>query len=164
MGRENQAGLYHIAEGDLGCLPRAGEMKSADGHTAVTYRGDPGSLCFPVYHPGLGVGVLNHLRFNVTQRNCRGSRGRGQHIPFGKGLGLSSLKDTGGPGRKGLPGPGALGGGLQGSEGSGPSPIGQHQRGTRLRGAQRRNGGGKSPTTRHPGSIHSPNTPKDRIC
>lgn len=90
----------------------------------------PRLALFSCVSSSFGVGVLNHLRFNVTQRNCRGSGGRGQHIPFGKGLGLSSLKGHRRPREEGTARAWCWGGGgAQGSEGSGPSPIGQHSEG-----------------------------------
>lgn len=61
LERENGASPHGIAEGDLGCLPRAGEVEAEDGHIALTYRGDQVAQVSRE-SPSVGMGVLNHNR------------------------------------------------------------------------------------------------------
>lgn len=78
-GSEDPASLHHIiVEGVWGvsttsekvawACPKVRAMDSESRQTALTYRGDPGRLCFPVYHLGFGMAVLNH-KGDLMQHN-----------------------------------------------------------------------------------------------
>lgn len=74
-------------------------MDSESRQTALTYSGDPGQLCFPVYHPGFGMAVLNH-NGDLMQHNCaKEVTERGQDLLFSKDPGCGALRA-----REGLPG------------------------------------------------------------